>query len=206
MNQTHPQRNGDVATLGPTESFSGERGRCHPCGTRAGCTRRHFCISVLVLLVLAAAVAVVVALALRPRAPANRFCRAPNNQTGFLCDDRVTCVPASWVCDRVSDCRDGEDEQEQLCGDLPHSLPGFLVFHCSNPKSWVYADQRCNGMNDCGDCSDELGSLAACPPCGWQWWSCSPVHYEFCSCVPRRLCRDGVQHCLGWSDEFLCTP
>lgn len=47
--------------------------------------------------------------------------------------------------------------------------------------------------------------VAACPPCGQEWWSCSPVHYEFCSCIPRRLCRDGIQHCLGWSDEFLCT-
>lgn len=45
-----------------------------------------------------------------------------------------------------------------LAGDLPHSLPGYLVFHCSNPAYWVYADQRCNRMNDCGDCSDEMGS------------------------------------------------
>lgn len=47
----------------------------------------------------------------------NRICTAPNNKTGFLCDDRVTCVPASWVCDRASNCRNGEDEQEQLCGE-----------------------------------------------------------------------------------------
>ena len=45
-----------------------------------------------------------------------------------------------------------------LAGDLPLSLPGYLVFRCSNPAYWVYADQRCNGMNDCGDCSDEMGS------------------------------------------------
>lgn len=44
-----------------------------------------------------------------------------------------------------------------LAGDLPRSLPAYLVFHCGNPEYWVYADQRCNGMNDCGDCSDEMG-------------------------------------------------
>ncbi|NWU33405.1 LRAD1 protein, partial [Hylia prasina] len=160
--------------------------------------------SAVALLVLAAALASGLALALLPRAPVNRSCTAPDNRTGFLCDDRVTCVPASWVCDKMSNCRNGEDEQEQLCGDLPHSLPSYLVFYCSNPRSWVYADQRCNGMNECGDCSDETWSLAACPPCGQDWWSCRPVHFQFCSCIPRWLCRDGIQHCLGWSDEFVC--
>uniref|UniRef100_A0A8C5I8Y0 Low density lipoprotein receptor class A domain containing 1 n=1 Tax=Junco hyemalis TaxID=40217 RepID=A0A8C5I8Y0_JUNHY len=145
-------------------------GCCHRCGARPGCTQRRLCISALALLALAAAVAsVVAALALLPRAPVNRLCTAPNNRTGFLCDDRVTCVPASWVCDRVSNCRNGEDEQEQLCGDLPHSLPGYLVFYCSNPRSWVYADQRCNGMNDCGDCSDES-------------WSCKSVCWLLSFC------------------------
>ncbi|KFO91551.1 Low-density lipoprotein receptor class A domain-containing protein 1, partial [Buceros rhinoceros silvestris] len=156
------------------------------------------------LLILTAAVALVVALALLLRVPMNRFCAASNNQTGFLCDDGATCLLASQVCDRVGDCRNGEDEQERLCGDLPHSLPGYLVFHCGNPTSWVYADQRCNRLNDCGDCSDEMGSLAACPPCGSEWWSCSPVLYQYCSCVPKRLCRDGVQHCISWSDEYIC--
>ncbi|KFW03151.1 Low-density lipoprotein receptor class A domain-containing protein 1, partial [Fulmarus glacialis] len=143
----------------------------------------------------------------------NRFCAASNNRTGFLCDDRATCVPARQPSVAAVPVSDGVSVPggvehvsclSALAGDLPRSLPGYLVFRCSNPAYWVYADQRCNGMNNCGDCSDEMGSLATCPPCGSEWWSCSPVLYEYCSCVPRRLCRDGVQHCLSWSDEYIC--
>nr|XP_009938075.1 PREDICTED: low-density lipoprotein receptor class A domain-containing protein 1 [Opisthocomus hoazin] len=185
MNKTHPQRNGDVPAFDSAKSFSEER---------------------VLILVLALAAGLAAALGLLPRAPANRFCATANNRTGFLCNDGATCVPARRVCDGVGNCGNGEDEQDEFCGDLPRRLPGYLVFRCGNPAYWVYADQRCDGRNDCGDCSDEMGSLAACPPCGSEWWSCSPVLYEFCSCVPRRLCRDGIQHCLGWSDEYVCRP
>uniref|UniRef100_A0A8B9TMP9 Low density lipoprotein receptor class A domain containing 1 n=1 Tax=Anas platyrhynchos TaxID=8839 RepID=A0A8B9TMP9_ANAPL len=153
------------------------------------------CVCVTSLLLLAATVAIVGLKTASLAFPsANRLCAASNNRTGFLCDDRVTY---------------GEDEQEELCGDLPRSLPPYLVFRCGNPAHWVYADKRCNGINDCGDCSDEIGSCKscpACPPCGSAWWSCSPVFHEYCACVPRSLCRDSVQHCTSWSDEYLCTP
>lgn len=45
-----------------------------------------------------------------------------------------------------------------LVGDLPNSLPGYLIFYCGNPRFWIYADKRCDKMNDCGDCSDETGT------------------------------------------------
>lgn len=111
----------------------------------------------LLLAAIAAIMGLAIALGLQPRALVNRPCVATHNWTGFLCNDRVTCIPASQVCDGTANCRNGEDEQEKLCGDLPRSLPAYLVFHCGNPEYWVYADQRCNGMNDCGDCSDEMG-------------------------------------------------
>lgn len=41
-------------------------------------------------------------------------------------------------------------------GDVPQSLPAFLVVRCGNPGSWIYSDQKCDGTNNCGDCSDEL--------------------------------------------------
>lgn len=41
-------------------------------------------------------------------------------------------------------------------GDVPQSLPSFLVARCGDPASWIYSDQKCDGTNNCGDCSDEL--------------------------------------------------
>lgn len=51
-------------------------------------------------------------------------------------------------------------------GDVPQSLPRFLVAHCGDPASWIYSDQKCDGTNNCGDCSDEL-SLGRGLGTGW---------------------------------------
>ncbi|XP_075792137.1 low-density lipoprotein receptor class A domain-containing protein 1 isoform X2 [Pelodiscus sinensis] len=172
------------------------------------CTRRCLCVSLIALLILGvvgAAIGLTVTFGLPPPTPVNRFCVTSGNQTGFLCDDRVTCLPASRICNRIRDCVNGEDEQEKLCIDLPSNLPGYLIFRCSNPTYWIYADMKCNGANDCGDCSDEKGSLASCPPCGTLWWSCTPVFYRYCTCIPRTLCQDRIQHCSDWSDEYICN-
>ncbi|XP_006503306.1 low-density lipoprotein receptor class A domain-containing protein 1 isoform X3 [Mus musculus] len=89
-------------------------------------------------------------------------------------------------------------------GDVPQSLPSFLLTTCGDPDSWIYSDQKCDGVNNCGDCSDELSPVTTCPPCGPGWWRCSPTVFKYCSCVPRDLCRDSVQHCSDWSDEYSC--
>ncbi|XP_036453706.1 low-density lipoprotein receptor class A domain-containing protein 1-like [Colossoma macropomum] len=174
-----------------------------------------------------------------------RDCRTAQNGSGFLCDDRVTCLPPSVLCNGAPDCPDGADERELLCstvlnlihihkfssptvfyspvcsaGDLPENLPSNLIFRCGNPHIWTFIDKRCNRINDCGDCSDEAGVCkcnllctksscylwtdARCPPCGGDWWSCTPVDFLYCDCVPRSLCRDGRQHCFDWSDEYIC--
>ncbi|KAG7321541.1 hypothetical protein KOW79_014399 [Hemibagrus wyckioides] len=126
-----------------------------------------------------------------------RDCLIAENASGFLCDDRVTCVPASGLCNGMSSCPDGADEDRLMCMmDVFNADP---MVRCGNPRVWIFADQKCNHMNDCGDCSDEV--YASCPPCAGDWWSCDPTEFHFCSCVPRYFCNDGRHHC---SDEHIC--
>ncbi|XP_056671075.1 low-density lipoprotein receptor class A domain-containing protein 1 [Monodelphis domestica] len=338
MNRIFPQpRALEENTEGEIKTFAGEEDCCGPFSC---CSRRGFWLSVWALLLLVSLTAVlwlVSSFGLPPPAPVTRACATASNQTGFLCDDRQTCVPASLVCDGVRTCPRGEDEDSALCGkcglepslalrergrstgppgsqgpasvislarpvtgcrgfwvrgvpvslcssraervrtltlgspsppwdaslplsptarigtprprekgaaqsqtigcplrkmllsqnpllsaalrtqslpwtsfpaglflgNVPHSLPSFLVFRCSRPTAWTFEDKRCDGSNDCGDCSDE-GAVARCPPCGPQGWGCTPTFFQYCGCVPRRLCRDGVQHCSDWSDEYAC--
>ncbi|XP_066480706.1 low-density lipoprotein receptor class A domain-containing protein 1 [Tiliqua scincoides] len=186
---------------------TGGGGCCDDCSVYIPCTRRCICVTAIALLllgVIAAIIALVVTVGLPPHTPVNRICVTTSNQTGFLCDDRETCLPASKVCDTRRDCINGEDEQKTLCSDIPNSLPGYLIFYCGNGRFWIYADKRCNGFNDCGDCSDELGSKASCPPCRPEQWRCTSVFHKYCDCIPRILCQDGIQDCNDWSDEYIC--
>ncbi|XP_045712344.1 low-density lipoprotein receptor class A domain-containing protein 1 isoform X1 [Phyllostomus hastatus] len=171
------------------------------------CSRRGACLSASLLLLLATLAALIALIAIfgsPPRTPAAQACVTLTNRTGFLCRDRRSCISASGVCDGVRTCPHGEDEDEDFCRDVPKSLPQFLVAHCGDPASWIYSDQRCDGTNNCGDCSDELIPVTACPPCGPGWWRCPSTVFKYCGCIPRSLCRDRVQHCSDWSDEYSC--
>ncbi|XP_010845445.1 PREDICTED: low-density lipoprotein receptor class A domain-containing protein 1 isoform X3 [Bison bison bison] len=50
----------------------------------------------------------------------------------------------------------------------------------------------------------DLPPVTTCPPCGPGWWRCPSTVFRYCSCIPRSLCRDHVQHCFDWSDEYSC--
>ncbi|XP_058270206.1 low-density lipoprotein receptor class A domain-containing protein 1-like [Hemibagrus wyckioides] len=189
------------------------------CSGHRCCNRRALCVSATLLCCIGlGALGVGVSLTLLvSRPPAYvRDCLIAENASGFLCDDRVTCVPASGLCNGMSSCPDGADEDRLMCSMQLSALPPssdvvlFIsavmdVFNadpmvrCGNPRVWIFADQKCNHMNDCGDCSDEV--YASCPPCAGDWWSCDPTEFHFCSCVPRYFCNDGRHHC---SDEHIC--
>ncbi|XP_066232448.1 low-density lipoprotein receptor class A domain-containing protein 1 isoform X1 [Saccopteryx leptura] len=204
MNKIFPQQadgNGNAAA--GTKVLPGEEAGCSP----LCCSRRGACLSIFVLLLLAtlaALIAVVTILGPPPRTPGAQACVTLTNRTGFLCHDRRSCISASGVCDGVRTCPHGDDEDEALCRDVPQSLPKFLVAHCGDPASWIYSDQKCDGTNNCGDCSDERSPVTECPPCGPGWWRCPSTVFKYCGCIPRSLCRDHVQHCSDWSDEYSC--
>ncbi|XP_063312844.1 low-density lipoprotein receptor class A domain-containing protein 1-like [Pelobates fuscus] len=167
-------------------------------------TRRCLCIAGSVLLVLGT-IAGAITLGVIYGIPKNpntytRHCKTTMNATGFLCDNRLTCVTASVLCDGKVDCSNGEDESTHYCGNLPNSLPENLVFRCANKRTWTYIDKLCDKRNDCGDCSDE--SALRCPLC--PGWRCNTVFFADCDCIPKTRCHDNIQDCTDWSDELTC--
>ncbi|XP_051553065.1 low-density lipoprotein receptor class A domain-containing protein 1-like isoform X2 [Myxocyprinus asiaticus] len=177
-------------------------GEC--CSCRC-CTRRAACISgILLSCMIFSAVVLVLVFAIPEPPPINRDCRTPQNGSGFLCDDRVTCIPPSDLCNGAPNCPSGTDEDKLICNDLPNNLPSNIILRCGNPRFWIFIDKKCNFINDCGDCSDETGIYTSCPSCGAEWWACIPVLFQYCECIPQSLCRDGRQHCFDWSDEYIC--
>ncbi|XP_072367422.1 low-density lipoprotein receptor class A domain-containing protein 1-like isoform X2 [Scyliorhinus torazame] len=217
FNKTFPENistpSFDVTPFGSTISMTSNKSKkdywdCSQRGSPCCCSRQCCWISVVVMLILGiivAAVACAVVFGIRKTIPESRFCITANNHSGFLCDNSVICLQPSQVCHRIKDCLDVANKEPAMCSDLPHNLPSYLVFRCGDPSSWVYTDQVCNGFNNCGDCSDESGPLSDCPPCGPQYWNCESVVSQYCNCIPRQLCRDNIQHCVDWSDEYNCA-
>ncbi|XP_051785521.1 low-density lipoprotein receptor class A domain-containing protein 1-like isoform X1 [Erpetoichthys calabaricus] len=173
-----------------------------------GCvTRRCLLIifgSLIMIGLIAAAIALGSVYGIPPRDTGlyTRTCSLQSNSSGFLCDDRTTCLTASRICDGKVDCHNGEDESKLYCGNLPHSLPSDLVFMCANKISWTYIDNVCDAKNDCGDCSDE--TTKKCLSC--LGWRCNTVFFKDCDCIPKSRCKDTFQDCDDWSDENVCQP
>ncbi|KAG9348558.1 hypothetical protein JZ751_002294 [Albula glossodonta] len=125
----------------------------------------------------------------------------------FVCRNRAQCLFQSLVCDGVRHCEDGSDEDSAYAG-CPTSGAEFektcdaYNFQCSNGVC-VSLEWKCDGMDDCGDYSDEAncGSTTDMPGCSRYY------QYECANgrCVPTWWKCDGENDCGDWSDESRCT-
>lgn len=70
----------------------------------------------------------------------------------YQCNDRITCIHKSWVCDGEKDCPGGDDETAPNCQNITCRPDQF---QCKD-RSCIPGHFYCSGKAECTDGSDEL--------------------------------------------------
>uniref|UniRef100_A0ABM0M9V2 Sortilin-related receptor-like n=1 Tax=Saccoglossus kowalevskii TaxID=10224 RepID=A0ABM0M9V2_SACKO len=146
--------------------------------------------------------------------------RECNSSFEFKCKNN-NCIYLSWKCDGMDDCGDNSDEQN--CQDVvTTSAPSTSYpsscntwqFSCLNGNCVSYW-WKCDGVNDCGDYSDEYdcgpvtNETSTTTKSYTQYYTCSPYEFE-CGplattrCIPSYWVCDGDNDCGDYSDENAC--
>ncbi|XP_060125080.1 low-density lipoprotein receptor-related protein 2-like [Zootoca vivipara] len=146
-------------------------------------------------------------------------CRGDPN--AWQCKDG-SCISATWLCDGISDCTDGSDEENCVCGEkvpcrgnkqcidpwkvcdrhkdcedgsdeanCPPKNCLAAQWQCKN-RVCIMEDWKCNGVDNCGDHSDEDG-CAYCPE--------GMIHCDKGKCIMESLMCNEVKDCLDGTDE-----
>ncbi|EOB01368.1 Low-density lipoprotein receptor-related protein 2, partial [Anas platyrhynchos] len=102
------------------------------------------------------------------------------------CPGTHHCIPHWELCDWHQDCEDGWDEEG--C-PLQPCLPG--QWQCRN-RVCIAAEWKCNGVDDCGDSSDE----DVCAPC-----PAGMVRCDEGKCILESLMCNDEDDCLDGTDE-----
>ncbi|GAB1604830.1 sortilin-related receptor-like isoform X2 [Argonauta hians] len=141
-------------------------------------------------------------------------CTYPScSSSEFTCNNG-RCIMLNWTCDYDDDCKDYSDEAN--CKDAyksttlapattkSSSLPrcNGAEFQCDNGFC-IFANERCDGINDCDDDSDEYNCFTptAPPSCGkdTEFW-CK----EDQKCIPIDMVCDYKEDCPSGLDEANC--
>lgn len=73
-------------------------------------------------------------------------------QTEFQCNDRITCIHKSWLCDGGVDCPNGDDEKPPHCQNVTCRPDQF---QCKD-RTCIPGHLMCSGKAECADGSDEF--------------------------------------------------
>ncbi|XP_069108702.1 low-density lipoprotein receptor-related protein 2-like isoform X5 [Argopecten irradians] len=122
--------------------------------------------------------------------PLNHTCGTEN----FVCANG-RCLSHRWVCDSDEDCKDGSDENPNMCAT--HTCDP-TYFRCDNGRC-IPPRYRCDHDNDCQDNSDERD--CDYKPCGSDEFTCSNSR-----CINKNLVCNGIDNCRDGNrtDESNC--
>ncbi|XP_029922532.1 sortilin-related receptor isoform X2 [Myripristis murdjan] len=122
----------------------------------------------------------------------------------FVCKNRAQCLFQYLVCDGTKHCEDGSDEDPAYAGCATTSefskVCDAYTFQCANGVC-VSLEWKCDGMDDCGDYSDEANCATRGPLSCVNGTRCADG--EACVLDSERC--DGFLDCSDHSDEDNCT-
>lgn len=114
----------------------------------------------------------------------------------FKCNNGQ-CISGSYYCDYVCQCSDCSDQP-------PGCVKSCSEFRCRDTFRCISLDKKCNGIDECGDGSDEDGCPSPTTPT-YTHVNCSIHAGDFlCAtkkCIGLEQVCDGYNDCGDWSDE-----